>query len=157
MKISELMSAGAVCIQPDDSIASAARLLSRRNVGSLPVTDSEGRLCGIVTDRDIVLRCVAAGRDPDTTSVEEIMTRRVVSVSADEPADAAAALMSREQVRRLPVVENGRVSGMLSLSDIARRRSFYMEAALALADISSNVSRGSPASGGRTSKTGGKL
>jgi CBS domain-containing protein len=142
MKISELVIASPVSVQTDDSVASAARLLSRRNIGALPVTDADGRLSGMITDRDIVLRCVAAGRDPEGTCVGEIMSERVVSVSPDAEASEAAELMSREKIRRLPVVRDGRLCGVLSLSDIVRCGDFYMEAARAFADISSNVTRG---------------
>ena len=113
----------------------------------MPVTDDEGRLCGMITDRDIVLRCVAAGRDPDGACVGDIMSRRVISVSPDDDAAEAAELMSREKIRRLPVVRDGRLCGVLSLSDIARSRGFHMEAARAFADISSNVSRSGPRRG----------
>ncbi|MCR4772686.1 MAG: CBS domain-containing protein [Oscillospiraceae bacterium] len=142
MKISELVIASPVSVQTDDSVASAARLLSRRNIGALPVTDADGRLSGMITDRDIVLRCVAAGRDPEGTCVGEIMSERVVSVSPDAEASEAAELMSREKIRRLPVVRDGRLCGVLSLSDIVRCGDFYMEAARAFAGISSNVTRG---------------
>ncbi|MBP5166558.1 MAG: CBS domain-containing protein [Oscillospiraceae bacterium] len=141
MKISELISTSPVSVQTDDSVSSAARLLSRRNIGVLPVTDADGMLSGMVTDRDIVLRCIAAGKDPESTCVGEIMSDRVISVSPDDEASKAAELMSREKIRRLPVVRDGRLCGVLSLSDIARSRGFYMEAARAFAEISSNVSR----------------
>ncbi len=126
---------------PEDTALTASRLLSRHNIGSLPVCTGDGRLQGIVTDRDIVLRCVASGRNPETTPVSDIMSTNVVSVSPTDEVSTAASLMSNEKIRRLPVVDKGRVAGMLSLGDIAKSRSFNMEAARALTDISSNVKK----------------
>ena len=141
MKVSELMSSNVVSLRPEDTASRAATLLARHNVGALPVCSQDGRLRGIVTDRDIVLRCVAGECRPEETDVREIMTRGVACVSPDDDVRAAAHLMSVEQVRRLPVVENGRVVGMLSLADMARKGSFDMEASKALCDISMPASK----------------
>jgi CBS domain-containing protein len=93
----------------------------------------------MLTDRDVVLRCTAPGLDPKSVIIRDIMTRGVVTTSPDIDVDAAARQMSGDQVRRLPVVTDGRLVGMLSLCDMARHCD--MEAAAALADISANVSR----------------
>ena len=119
--------------------ALAARLLSRHNLGALPVCAGDGRLRGMVTDRDIVLRCVAAEDDPAQTMVRDIMTRSCAAVSPHADCRQAAQLMSRQQVRRLPVVEEGRLVGMLSLADLARSHRYDMEAAQALSEISENI------------------
>ena len=141
MQVSEMMNANVVSITPDENATLAARLLNRHNIGSLPVCSLDGRLRGIVTDRDIVLRCVAAESDPNTTKVRDIMSRSVVSVAPEDDVHEAARIMAQEQVRRLPVMQDGRVIGMLSLGDMAKRREFDMEAGKALSDISSNVKR----------------
>ena len=141
MRVSELMNSNVIRIDPDESAALAARLLNRHNIGSLPVCSSDGRLRGIVTDRDIVLRCVAAENDPADTKVREIMTRGVVTVSADDDVREAARVMSAEQIRRLPVVRDGKVVGMLAIGDMAVTNSFNMEASKALSEISSNIRR----------------
>ncbi len=141
MKINEIMQQSVISVAPDDTALTASKLLSRHNIGSLPVCSGDGRLQGIVTDRDIVLRCVASGKSPDVTPVSDIMSKNVVSVSPNDEVSAAASLMSAEKVRRLPVVEKGRVLGMLSLGDIAKSRAFNMEAAKALTEISSNVTK----------------
>ena len=141
MIVSDLMNPNVVSIAPDESAALAARLLRRHNVGSLPVCSLDGRIRGIVTDRDIVLRCVAAESDPEQTKVREIMSRGVVSVGPEADVREATRLMASEQVRRLPVVDEGRVIGMLSLGDMAKNARFDMEASKALAEISSNVKR----------------
>ena len=141
MLVSQMMNTNVVSILPDESTSLAARLLDRHNIGSLPVCDSGGHIKGIVTDRDIVLRCVAADGDPSQTPVGEIMSRCIVSVSPGDNVTEAARLMAGEQIRRLPVIDSGRVVGMLSLGDMARRREFDTEASKALSDISGNVKR----------------
>ena len=139
MIVKEIMSNKPVTVSPDENTALAARLLSRYNIGALPVCTREGKIRGMVTDRDIVLRCVAAGEEPTFTKVSNIMTRKVISISADDSVEQAASLMAREQIRRLPVEENGKLIGMLSLGDIAKSRSCTPEAATALCEISENV------------------
>lgn len=139
MKVRELMNASVVSITPDESVALAARLLSRHNLGSLPVCDMDGTLRGIVTDRDIVLRCVAAEEDPAQTAVKNIMSRSCAVVSPEEDVREATRLMTARQVRRLPVTEAGKVIGVLSLGDLARSHRFDMEASKALSEISENL------------------
>jgi len=141
MKVSDLMTAKAVSINQSEPVTAAARLLKSHNIGSLPVCDDTGKLRGMVTDRDIVLRCVADKNDPGSTRVSEIMSRGVVSVSPFQELDEAASQMSEVQVRRLPVVEDGRLVGMLSLCDMARNCGCEMEAAEALSEICSNFKR----------------
>ena len=128
MKVSEIMSERVVTIERNEPVIAAARLLKRMNLGALPVTDRSGRLVGMLTDRDIAVRCVA-----------EIMSRGIVTASPGAEVGEAARRMGRGQVRRMPVVEGGRLVGMLSLADLAR--SCDMEAAAALADISSSLRR----------------
>ena len=140
MKLREIMTHPVVRINPEESVAVAARTLARYNVGVLPVCGGDGRLCGVVTDRDLVTRCIAAGRQPASTTVREVMTKGVISVQPDMDAAVAAGLMGRQQIRRLPVVENGRLCGMISLGDLANREESALEARDALAEISSNVS-----------------
>ena len=139
MKVKDMMNSNVISITPDTSISAAARMLSRYNIGSMPVCSIDGRLRGIVTDRDIVLRCIAAEVPPEQTKVRDIMTRAVVTVSPESDMREAAALMAKDQVRRLPVVEHGTVVGMLALGDIARSHSFDTEASAALSEISSNI------------------
>ena len=139
MQIKDLMNPSVVTIEPTSSASLAARLISRHNVGGLPVCGADGRLRGVVTDRDIVLRCIAAEEDPAQTMVRDIMTRSCATVSPGDDCREATRIMSARQVRRLPVVEEGRLVGMISLSDLARSRRFDMEAAQALCEISENV------------------
>ena len=139
MKISEIMSERVVTIDQREPVIAAARLLKRMNLGALPVTDRSGKLVGMLTDRDIGVRCVAAGGNAREITVGDIMSRGVVTASPESEVSDAARRMGRGQVRRLPVVEGGKLVGMLSLADMARRCD--MEAAAALADISSNLRR----------------
>lgn len=136
MKVSELMNSNVISLKADDTVERAATLFARHNIGALPVCATDGRLRGIVTDRDIVLRCVAGECRPEETLVREIMTRGISTVSPEDDIRAATHMMSEEQVRRLPVVERGKVVGMISLADIARQNSFDMEASRTLCDIS---------------------
>ena len=140
MKLREIMTNSVVRINPDESVAVAARTLARYNSGALPVCGGDGRLCGLVTDRDLVTRCVAAGRQPASTPVRDVMTTNVISAQPDMDTGAAAHLMGRQQIRRLPVVENGRLCGMVSLGDLANREETAYDATDALTEISSNVS-----------------
>ena len=141
MLVRDLMNTNVVSVSPDESTTLAARLLYRHNVGSLPVCSTDGRLRGIVTDRDIIMRCVASECDPAVTKVREIMTRGVVSVAPDTDLQTAGQLMASEQVRRLPVLDDGKIVGMLALGDLAKNQQYDMEAAKALSEISENIRR----------------
>ncbi len=141
MEVRELMNPSVVTIEPGASAALAARLLSRHNVGVLPVCGADGRLRGMVTDRDIILRCIAAEEDPAQTPVRDIMTRGCAWVEPRSDCRQATQLMAQRQVRRLPVVEGGKVVGIVSLADLARSQRFDMEAAQALGEISENIVR----------------
>ena len=138
MRVSDIMNREIVSVSPEETVSLAARLLSRHNVGSLPV-QSGGRLMGIVTDRDIALRCVAAGSDPSSTPVGDIMSRSVITVNPQDDLRRASELMGLGQVRRLPVVEKGELVGMLSLGDMASWEGGEAEASRALSEISSNI------------------
>ncbi len=100
------------------TVVEAARLMREEHIGSLPITDDE-KLVGMITDRDITTRVVADAADAETTSVGDVCSRDVISVEADKDHGAAVELMARHQVRRLPVVENGRLVGIVAQADIA--------------------------------------
>ena len=141
MLVSDIMNKNPVSVSPEESVALAAKLLSRHNVGSLPVCTEDGKLKGVITDRDIVLRCVAAGNDVKMTKIKDVMSGSVITVSPGDDVSRASRLMSTGQVRRLPVVSSGHLVGMVSLGDMACRPACDMEAARALSDISLNISR----------------
>ncbi len=141
MKVSDIMSSRVISIGQNEPVSAAAKLLKRANIGALPVCDAKQRLRGIVTDRDIVTRCVALGADPEETPVGEIMSRGVVTASPLEEVNAAVRRMSEDQVRRLPVLDEGRLVGIVTLCDMARDSNCDMEAAAALTEISGNLRR----------------
>ena len=120
MLVSDIMTRNPVTAAPSCTAAEASRLLHVHNIGALPVVDAAGNLRGIVTDRDIVTRCVAADADPAVTPLRELMTRRLSSVSPGDSLDDAASVMAALQVRRLPVVDRGRLVGIVALADMAR-------------------------------------
>ena len=141
MKVRDIMTNPAIHISPTESVEVAARTLTQYNIGILPVCGADGRLCGLVTDRDLVIRCVAAGNDPKTTPVGRVMTSGIVSAQPDMEVSVAAGLMGRLQVRRLPVLENQRLCGMISLGDLAENEQTGYDAGDALSMISSNLSQ----------------
>lgn len=116
--VRDVMTPGVRTVTPSQSLAEAAEVMKGEDVGSVPVVE-EGRLAGILTDRDIVTRAVAERRDPQTVKVDEVASRELVTVEPEHDLDEALALMARHQVRRLPVVEEGRLVGMLAQADVA--------------------------------------
>ena len=139
MEIKDIMTKQVVSIHPAESVEVAARTMTQYNIGVLPVCAS-GKLCGILTDRDIVTRCLASGRHPANTQVRQVMTEQVTAVRPDMQTGVAAHLMGRMQVRRLPVVESGVLCGMVSLGDMAACAETAMDAEDVLSDVCSNIS-----------------
>jgi CBS domain-containing protein len=120
-KILEVMSDRPRAVTPETSIREAARLMEEEDVGSLPVVDQGTRLIGILTDRDITVRVVGRGSDPESTRVGEVASTDIVVLSPEHDLDEALAVMAREQVRRLPIVGGeDQLVGMLSQADVAR-------------------------------------
>ena len=142
MKVKDIMTDHVIRINPEETVEVAARTLARYNIGALPVCSEDGKVLGMVTDQDLVTRCMAANMSPAQTQVRQVMTGRVLSVKPDMDAQVAAHLMGREQVRRLPVTEDGRLCGMVTLGDMACREESVMDAADALTDITSNIRQG---------------
>lgn len=105
-------------VSPSETVTDAARVLTNENVGSVPVVDGD-RLVGMLTDRDIVTRVIAEERDPSSTSVKDVASGKLVTAEANANLDDAMLLMARHQVRRLPVVEDGRLVGILAQADLA--------------------------------------
>ena len=120
MEARDIMSKDPKCCTPEDSVSAAARLMAENDCGQLPVVDKEGLLVGVITDRDIACRCVAAGK-PSDTPVGEVMSKSAVTVTADATIDECCRKMEDNQVRRLPVIdEGGKCCGMVSQADIAQ-------------------------------------
>jgi CBS domain-containing protein len=121
MLVEHLMSRPAVTCATSDSLARAAQLLWDHDFGALPVLDADGRLVGMITDRDICMATYLRGQPPADISVEQAMARQVYSCAPGDPIGVAEKVMSQFQVRRVPVAdEGGRVVGVLSLTDLVR-------------------------------------
>jgi CBS domain-containing protein len=116
--VRDTMTTQPATVERSRPVAEAARIMRDQNVGSLPVVE-EGRLMGVITDRDIVIRLVAEGRDLESTTVGDAYTDQPVTVEPDQDLDDALTLMARYQVRRLPVTEGDRLIGMLAQADVA--------------------------------------
>lgn len=116
--IKDLMTSNPTTCEPQASVVDAAKVMAQEDVGSIPIVGGD-RLAGVVTDRDIVIRVVAEGRDAQSTTVGDIASRDLVTVSPDDDLDRALELMAENQVRRLPVVEGDKLVGIVAQRDIA--------------------------------------
>ena len=139
MKVKDCMTKNVICVGEFESADVAARLMARYNLGSLPVRRLDGSLSGMVTDRDLVVRCMAGDKSAGSVRVGSVMTKRLVSVPETMDASMAARVMAREQVRRLPVTGQGGLVGYLTLADLSRVDDLSMEAGECLADICAPV------------------
>jgi CBS domain-containing protein len=118
--VQDVMTAGPTTVGSDSPVVEAARKMLSENVGSLPVVNGEETLVGMVTDRDLVLQVIARDLDPHKVAVADVCSESPVTAAPDEPLDEALQRMATEQVRRLPVVSDGRLVGILAQADIAR-------------------------------------
>ena len=135
LKVKDVMSCRAITAQKDESVQSVAQKMSKNDIGVIPVCEQD-LLVGIVTDRDIVLRCAADDKSCSRTTAKEIMTSDALVVSPMQTVDNAAKIMAKAQYKRLPVTEGGKVIGILSLSDVVKSSSYAMEAAKTFGEIS---------------------
>lgn len=136
MKVRDIMTKNVAYINPASTVVEAAQLMQKHNVGSIPVCDENG-VIGMVTDRDIVVRNIAHGKDPHQTPVRDVMTGEVTSVDPDTEIKDVFGMMSEKKVRRLPVVENNQLVGIVALGDVATCATQDVEISSTLADISS--------------------
>lgn len=119
MKVQDCMCNDVCCIKPETKIEEAAKLMSQNHVGCLPVCDNNNSICGIVTDRDLVLRCIACDKDVNKTPISDIMTCNVITCKKTDDIVNAESKMGQKQIRRLPVCDdNNKVVGMLTLGDL---------------------------------------
>lgn len=119
--IREVMTPNPVIVESKATVADAARQMRERNIGDVLV-NKDGALCGIVTDRDLVTRCLADGRDPGSQAVEELCSGDLATLEADASIDDAVNLMQTRAIRRVPVMEGKTAIGIVSLGDLARER-----------------------------------
>lgn len=132
--VSEMMSAEVETCEPASTLHEAADKMHRQQIGDVVITE-DGQLRGLLTDRDIVIRAIAEGKDPETTPVSEICTTEVSCLAPEDPADQAVQLMRSEGIRRIPVVKDQQLVGIVSLGDLALQR----DPKSALAEISGAV------------------
>jgi CBS domain-containing protein len=118
LSVREVMTANPICLAANTSISEAARIMRENDIGDV-IVEKDGKLCGIVTDRDIVVRAIAENKDVKTTNLESICSRSLTSLTPDQTDDDAVTLMKEKALRRLPVVENGKAIGIVSLGDLA--------------------------------------
>jgi len=121
--VGEIMSSNPATVSPEAPVKEAAKLMGSEDVGSLPVVEGE-KLVGVLTDRDIALRVVGEGKDPGSTKVADIQSGDLVAVGPDQDLQEALDEMARHQVRRLPVVDGGRLVGVVAQADVAREAGY---------------------------------
>ncbi|MDG9706363.1 CBS domain-containing protein [Streptomyces sp. DH37] len=119
-KAREIMTEGAECVGADDDMLEAARKMTELGVGALPICGTDNRLKGVVTDRDIVVKVLGAGKDPSQVKAGDLAQGEAVTIGADDDADEILRTMSAHQVRRLPVIDGHDLVGMVALADVAR-------------------------------------
>jgi CBS domain-containing protein len=117
----EIMHAGTTCIQESETLQDAARRMSELDVGALPICGPDDRLHGIITDRDIVVKCLAKGEDPKTMTAGQLAQGKPITIDAKADTDQVLRAMEEHRIRRLPVTDNHRLVGMISEADLARR------------------------------------
>jgi CBS domain-containing protein len=138
MKLRDMMTPSPTAAKPTDTVSQVAEMMKQEDVGSIPIVEND-RLIGIITDRDITVQVVAAGKDPKQETVADYMTADPLTGTPDMRDREALELMGREQIRRLPVVENGRLVGMVAMADFARESDHEDEVEEALEEISEPV------------------
>jgi len=120
-QVRELMTKNPRTVKPDSTAADAAKLMRDEDTGVVPIAEGDGRLVGVVTDRDIAIRIVADGKDPGSTKVTDFASQNLVTIDPQQELDEVLRLMAKHQVRRLPVVEeDGKLVGIVAQADIAR-------------------------------------
>lgn len=119
MKVKDCMCNNVVCAVPSSTVHDCAAMMSNNHIGCIPVCDNSKNVVGLVTDRDITLRCVACNKDPKTTPVSEIMTCEVCCCDSEADIQEAERLMSENQVKRIPIIENNKLVGILTLGDLS--------------------------------------
>lgn len=121
MKVNECMCNDVCCVKPETKLNEVARLMAERHIGSIPICDNNNCICGIVTDRDIILRTIACDKDCKATPVSDIMSTKVCTCQENDEMTVAENKMSQNQIKRLPVCDkNNKVVGILTLGDIAQ-------------------------------------
>lgn len=135
MKVREIMTTHVSAANNSDTIDEISRKMKELNVGTMPICDHQNHVVGIVTDRDIVVRGIGDGYQ-SSDKIENVMSKELISITPDSHVHEAARLMAQNQIRRLPVIENGRLVGIVAIGDLAVRNVYVDDAGRALSDIS---------------------
>ena len=136
MKVRDIMTKDVVFANKDDSVLTVAKLMKHHNVGAIPIVENAEKVLGMVTDRDIVWNMADYNFDPANTFALKLMTDKLYTVKPEADLSSALALMKKQQIRRLPVMEDNKLVGMLSIGDIAVRSDYNMEMSEAISEIS---------------------
>ena len=121
MKVKECMCSNVTCVNPNATVCDVAKIMMNNHVGCVPVCDETKNVVGLVTDRDLILRSIACDKDVKTTPISEVMTTKVYNISPDAEVAEASKIMCDCQVKRIPVVENDTIVGIITLGDIANK------------------------------------
>ena len=136
MKVKDIMTKDVIIANPTDSILTVVKLMKHHNIGAIPVAENAEKVLGMTTDRDIVLSLADFNFDLANTNANKLMSNRVYSVRPEADLNSALALMKKQQIRRLPVIEEEKLVGMISIGDIAVRSGYMQEMSEAISEIS---------------------
>jgi CBS domain-containing protein len=120
MKVRDAMAKTVSSARKSDKVVDVAQKMKQEDAGFIPVVENGGTLIGVITDRDIVIRCIAEGHDPRSETAEHLMSRQVTIIAPDDDIEQAAKMMERDEIRRLPVAEKGRLVGVLSHGNLVQ-------------------------------------
>lgn len=120
MKVKDCMCNEVYCVSPKTTVSECAKIMEKKHIGCIPVCNNNNEILGLVTDRDLLLRAIATNKDINKTSVSDVMTSKVCCCEAESELYQAEKLMCEQQIRRIPVLEDGKVIGILTLGDLAR-------------------------------------
>lgn len=122
MKVKECMCNNVVSLSSDNTAFDAAKLMNEKHIGCIPIVDNNQNVVGLVTDRDLVLRCIACNKDANLTPITEVMTTKVQSIASDANVTEASNVMCNCQVKRVPVVDNNTLVGIITLGDLVNNK-----------------------------------
>lgn len=135
MKVKDCMSKDVCSVDCSCNISDVAKIMENKHIGCVPVCDNNNNVVGIVTDRDLILRCIACGKDANTTPVTDVMTTKVVNTTPETSVSDASKVMCDCQIRRLPVMQNNKVVGILTIGDLAQNANVEAE------DVSNTIEK----------------
>ena len=127
MKVKECMCNNVATLNPENTVCDAAKLMQNKHVGCIPVVDNNSNLVGLITDRDLILRCLACNKDGNTTPISEVMTTKIFSIEPEANISDATNVMCNCQVKRVPVVDNNAVVGIITLGDLVNNHNVSSE------------------------------